>query len=282
MSSSGIHRRVRAGRLHRLHRGVYAVGHLAVSFRARLMAATLACGAEALLSHRSTGRLRGLLSSSTSRIEVTAPNGGRAREDVVIHRTRVLHPDDRALLHGIPVTSLARTVVDLAEVLHPRRLADVLHQAEVRGLLDLGAIEAALERVPGRRGGPVLLEALAAYRPEDHAAESEGERRLLQLCRDHGLPMPRSNQLVDGYRLDALWPEARLALEFDGAEFHNTRRAFHEDRARDRALAEAGYQVLRVTWPDLERPARLARQLAAIHAVRYTLPGEPPKGARHE
>ena len=246
------------------------------------MAAVLACGPRAVLSHRSAGRLWGLMQSSSSYIEVTATGRSKREAGIVVHRSRVLHPDDRTTLHGIPVTSLARTVVDLAEVLHPGRLPDALHQAEVRRLLDLRAIKAALGRVPGRRRGAALLEALAAYRPENHATESEGERLLLQLCRDHQLPMPRSNQLVNGYRVDALWPEARLAVEFDGAEFHHTRRAFHADRLRDRALAADGIQVLRVTWPDLERPAVLALQLGAIHAARVYAAQQPPNGATHE
>ena len=116
--------------------------------------------------------------------------------------------------------------------------------------------------MPGRRGRHRLNRVLAAYRPEPHFLRSEAERRLKRLCEEHGLPQPQFNVHVAGFEVDVYWPQARLALEFDGAETHLTRHAFHADRRRDRALAVEGVQTLRVTWPDLAAP--LAQQVLAI------------------
>lgn len=142
-------------------------------------------------------------------------------------------------MEAIPVTSVARTLVDLAEVLTHQWLARAVHEAEVRKAFNLSAVEEALERVPGRQGGRRLLGVLATYRPEDHELESTAEQRFRVLCQRHGLPEPRP-QLIEGHRVDFYWPRARLAVEVDGAAFHHTRRAFHADRARDRALAGLG------------------------------------------
>jgi very-short-patch-repair endonuclease len=179
----------------------------------------------------------------------------------------VLEADDHTVLDGIPITSVARTIVDLAEVLDDGRLARAVHEAEVRRLFDVHAVERALQRVPGRRGGPRLMRVLAAYRPEDHELASEAERRFAALCADHGFPRPQRLQIA-GYEVDFYWPEARLVVEIDGAAFHNTRRAFHADRARDRALAALGVQVLRVTWPDLALPTALVTELDAAYRAR--------------
>jgi very-short-patch-repair endonuclease len=260
LSKAAVERRVRRRELHRIHRGVYAVGHTGLSPRGQELAAVLACGATAVLSHRSAAGLWSLPVASYARIEVTAARSRKPRAGILVHTSRTVEADDRAVKDAIPVTSAARTLVDLAEVLTEPRLARAIHEAEVRRLFDLRAVEAALGRVPGRRRRHRLLRVLAAYRPEDHEIESEAERRFRALCQRHGLPDPQP-QLLEGYRVDFYWPRARLAVEVDGAAFHHTRRAFHADRARDRALAGLGIQVLRVTWPDLERGKKLAREL---------------------
>ncbi len=127
-------------------------------------------------------------------------------------------------------------------------------------MFDLRALERAW--VPGRRGEHRLRRVLNDYQPEPHLLRSKAERRLKRLCEQHHLPQPQFNVNVAGYEVDVYWPQARLALEFDGAETHHTRYAFHEDRRRDRALAAEGIQVTRVTWPDLAAP--LAEQVLAI------------------
>ena len=137
-----------------------------------------------------------------------------------------------------------------------------MRQAELLRVVDLTGIEQALARVPGRTGRHRLRRVLAAYQPELHFLRSEAERRVKSLCEKHALPQPRFNLWIAGYEIDAYWPEARLALEFDGAATHHTRHAFHEDRRRDRVLATHGIQSVRVTWPDLGRG--LAEQLKEI------------------
>jgi very-short-patch-repair endonuclease len=265
--NAAIQRRTHNERLHRLHRGVYAVGHPGLTLRGRELAAVFACGPRAVLSHRSAGRLWGLLRTGSGGIEVTGPRSRQPRPGLTVHTSRCLTAEDRAVMEAIPVTSVARTLVDLAEVLTDQWLARAVHEAEVRKLFNLSAVEEALERVPGRRGRGRLLRVLAAYRPEDHELESTAERRFRVLCQRHGLPEPQP-QLIEGHRVDFYWPKARLAIEVDGAAFHHTRRAFHADRARDRALAALGIQVLRVTWPDLDRGQELAGELHRALAAR--------------
>jgi very-short-patch-repair endonuclease len=261
LSRDAIDIRARSGRLHRLYRGVYAVGHTALTQRSRELAAVLSCGRDAVLGHRSAGARLGLV-RSPAWIEVTAPRACKPRAGVVVHRSRRLHPEEREVVEGIPVTSIARTLVDLAEVLDERRLAQAVQEAEVRGSFDLHAIERTLSPVPGRSGRHRLRRVLRAYQPRAFT-RSEAERRFLSLCRRHGLPTPRANAVVEGYEVDFLWAEAGLAVEVDGAAFHHTRTAFHADRRRDRGLAAVGIQVVRVTWRDLEDSAQVAADLHA-------------------
>jgi very-short-patch-repair endonuclease len=251
-AKDAIRRWVAEERLYRLHRGVYAVGHEALTPRSHYIAAVYACGPGSLLSHRAAGALQGLL-DATAVIEVTAQRGCKPKPGIAVHRTRRVHPDDRSQVDGIPTTSVARTLVDLADVLNERQLTRAVRQAELLKVLDLRAIEATLERLPGRKGRHRLRRVLVAYQPEPHLLRSRAERRVKALCTRYGLPKPQFNVSVAGYEVDAYWPEARLALEFDGAETHQTRFAFHEDRRRDRALAAEGIQTLRVTWPDVGR-----------------------------
>lgn len=245
---------------------MYAVGHRALTPRAHELAAVLACGPGALLSHRTAGALWGLL-GTPGRIEVTVPRSSGPRKGLVVHRSRVIHVDDRAVVNAIPATSVARTLVDLADVLSERRLADAVHESEVLRLFDLTAVGAALERLAGRPGRHRLRRVLAAYseRPD---TKSKAERRFLGILARQGLPAPLANAPVGGYTLDCFWPHAALAVEVDGAGAHNTRRAFQRDRERDRRLGTIGIQVVRVSWRDLEDEARLAAELKAIRARR--------------
>jgi hypothetical protein len=176
----------------------------------------------------------------------------------------VLAPEDRDVVRGIPVTSVARTLVDLAEILDEERLAQAVKEAEIRRVFDLNAIERAQERLPGRRGRRRLARVLAAYEPDLHFTRSRAERRFLALCERHGLPAPSTNVWIAGGEADAYWEDVRLVVEVDGGETHHTRAAFHADRARDRQLAANGIRVVRVTWPDLDNEVALAEQLRRI------------------
>jgi len=245
-----VQRRAEAGRLHRVHRVVYAVGHAAVSPDGRRLAAVLACGPGALLSHGSAAALWGFRPTAAARFDVTVPRSGRAAPAVIrLHRPRRLADGDRAVVRGIPLTSVARTLVDLARILLDDALARAVHEAEVLRLLDVAAIvdpPVRLRRALAQPGG---------------ATRSELERRFARLCRDAGLPPPRINATLHGFEVDALWPEARLVVELDGAAAHLTRRAFEEDRRRDAVLAGHGYTVVRLTWRRLTEDGAAVAQL---------------------
>jgi very-short-patch-repair endonuclease len=246
LGAGAIRHRLAAGRLHRVHRGVYAVGHRRITGRGRWMAAVLACGEEALLSHRSAAALWGLAPYAGSSIDVTAPGSRRGpRKKLIVHGGWV-RSEERSVHDGIPVTSVARTLLDLAEVVDRRRLERALEESERLGLFDLRAIERVCERNHGRRGLRPLLALLPSLAPAPET-RSELERRFVHLCAEAELPTPVMNAQVAGFEVDALWPEHRLVVELDGYAFHRTRAAFERDRVRDAALVLAGYRVLRIT-----------------------------------
>ncbi len=264
LKPGAIARRVRRSELIRLHRGVYAVGHRRLTAEARQLAAVLACGPGALLSHRSAADRHGLLRSGSPRIEVSAPRGRRPRDGIVVHRPRVLDEEDHAMVDGIPVTSVARTLVDIAGVVDPTRLERALDAAERAGTLDAAAIERVLDRLPRARGRGRLLRLLERFSPEAAFTRSEAERRFLALCRRHGLPAPQANLWVAGHEIDFFWPDHRLAVEIDGRAHHSGTGGFHADRRRDRALLAVGIETARLTWDDLRESASLAGELRRI------------------
>lgn len=265
LSPNGITRRHARRDLVRLHQGVYAVGHRRLTSQARELAAVMACGPGAVVSHRTAASRHGLLRLASPRIEVSVPRGRRSRNGIVVHRPRVLDDEDRGTVEGIPITSVARTIVDLASGEDVGRMLDA---GERTRTLDVGAIERTLERLPRQPGRRRLLRLLVKYRPEPAFTRSEAERRFLVLCRRHRLPTPQVNLWVEGYEIDFFWADAALAVEMDGAAFHRGTRAFHEDRRRDRALLAAGIQTARITWDDLREPTRLAAELREIRSRR--------------
>jgi very-short-patch-repair endonuclease len=263
MGRGAIHHRLAVGRLHRVHLGVYAVGHAAISPNGRLMAGVLACGPEAVLSHRSAAWLWGLQPLSDRPVDVTVAGRSRHRRvGIAVHRTRNLHREDRKVRERIPVTSVARTLVDLAEVVRPAQLERALEEAERLRLFDLRAIG---ERYWGRRGLRPLRALLAEAGVAAEPTRSKLERRFLALCREEDLPAPAVNMFVAGFEVDVLWAEQRLVVELDGYAFHGNRPAFERDRVRDAALQLAGYRVLRVTHRRLETgPASVAAMVRSV------------------
>jgi very-short-patch-repair endonuclease/predicted transcriptional regulator of viral defense system len=244
LGARGAQQRATRGRLHRIHLGVYAVGHAVLGADGRRMAAVLACGPEAVLSHRSAAAAWGLRPSDRARHEVSTPQRGRrSLPGIEVHGVRTLAHDDVTELRGIPMTTVARTLVDLAAVLPTPALERALREAEVLRVLDARAVLAAARN---RRGTARLRRVLAE--PDPGPTRSALEERFLALCRRRGLPPPRLNVLVGRLEVDALWPAERLIVELDGAAVHATRRAFDADRRRDAALVAAGYAVLRLTW----------------------------------
>jgi very-short-patch-repair endonuclease len=233
------------GRLLRLHRSVFAVGHEALGMEGRMLAAVLACGPGAVLSHRSAAVLWGVLERWAGPPEVTITRqAGRRDRRISIRRVRVLEESDVAAQRGIPVTSPPRTLLDLAGVASPYLLQRALAQAEVLALTSDHELRAILARSNGRRGAAALRLALK----EDAAfTRSALERRMLALCDRYDLPRPRVNTIVEGYEVDFHWPRAHLVVEVDGYRFHRARHAFEADRRRDAELLLAGIRTLRIT-----------------------------------
>jgi very-short-patch-repair endonuclease len=256
LGRGAIRSRVSRGHLHVVHRGVYAVGHPVIGGRSSLIAAVFACGPQALLSHRAAAEQWGFRRSASSRIDVTVPGGTRRnRNGIVIHRVRALHPDDRAVVEGIPVTSVARTLLDCAAVMPARQLERAVEEAERLRLFDLRAVERLLTRSRGHKGRRALLAAIAEAAHDVPWTRSELEKQFLRLCRHAALPQPAVNAWVEGHEVDAAWLERKLLVELDGVESHYTRAAFERDRKRDIALQLAGYRVVRVTQRRIQREA---------------------------
>ena len=241
-----ITRRVADGRLRIVHRGVYALGPL--DQRGRWLAAVLALGLRAVLSHQSAAMLHALRETSRSAIDVTVEVHARRRRGIDVHLSRTLHPDDRTEVDGIPVTSVSRTLLDLAGTLPTTQLRRAYEQAEQNRSLDANALASLLERSRGRRGS-AALRALLHYDPSPATeARSELEIAFLDLVREAGLPTPQVNVLVEGFLVDAYWPTARLVVELQSYAHHSDREAFEVDHVRFARLKVAGYEALGVTW----------------------------------
>jgi hypothetical protein len=267
LGRGAIEGRLANGRLHRIHLGIYAVGHSVLVESGYFIAAVLAAGPGALLSHRSAAALRGLRESLATFVEVTAERSRHSRAGLRVHTARCLHPDDRDRCDGIPVTSIARTLLDLAEVLPGDQLGRVIEKAEHRGLFDLRQVEDLLARSHGRRGLPRLAAALAPYTTAP-VLRSEFERIFQRFCETHGLPMPGFNLVVAGHEVDAVWWEQGLIVELDGWDSHRGRGAFERDRARDSELLLAGFRVVRITYRRLtEEPAAVAAILRRLLGI---------------
>ena len=281
-----VARRVESGLLRPLYgRRVFALTPAPLSSAGRYLAAVLACGPGAALSHRAVADVWALRPNS-SWMEVTVRRGADTIPGITIHRTRMLEPRDVTSRYGIPVTSVARTLLDLAAVVRTPELLNAIDRAERLGLFDLTAVLDVLERARGRRGAAALRRAVAAYEPSTQ--KSELERRFRDLIEGAGdFGRPSFNALVQGetgtHEVDAWWPERRLAVQVDGFEFHRTRRDRERDAASDADLELAGIRVLRLTWDDVtahgERTLRRLRLAAlkhpphrvGIHAARHRL-----------
>lgn len=263
LSDTVIRGEVAAGRLHRIFRGVYALGHRHVSELGRLRAATLACGEGTVISHRSAGALLRLLDKGPAVIDVIAPGDrGRGIDGIRFHRVRLPRRDETGTVDGVPCTSPARTLVDLAGVVGDWTLRSAFERAAQRRMLDIPAIEASID--PGRRGIRSLTALVEHWRKAAPLAKkgrlkSPLEAKVLPLVVQRGLPAPLLNapvEIANGrIEVDFLWPDHRFALEADSRDYHATHIAFERDRWRDRELMRAGYTTLRVTHRQAEREA---------------------------
>lgn len=254
-----ISSRLERGALHRIHRGVYSVGHSVLSVLGRWMAATLALGPRSVLSHRSAGELWGLVPRSGRVIDVTRPTLARARPGIAPHRA-LLPADERTVVDGIPVTTVPRTVLDYAVGASRREVERALNEMEVQQLRDALSIRDLLARYPRRRGSAVVRALLDEGDETRGVPKRELEERFAALVERHGLPRPRRNaDLAVRSRLfnvDCLWPDARLVVELDGRAVHGTHTAFEADRERDRLMLTDGWGVMRITWAQLRDEER--------------------------
>ena len=253
-----------------VQRGVYATSRMPLSPRGRATAVLLTQRRGAVLSHRTAAGLWGLTGwPATVELTIATSSGAARRNGVVVHRAH-LPIEEVTRRDGLPVTSPARTLLDLAAVA-PSRLEGAAAQAERLRLFDLNAARAVLARHPGRRGCRALRQLLETGWLDLTLTRSELERMVLELCEVHGIHLPAVNSVVEGYAVDFLWPRARLIVEADGAETHLTRAAFEADRVRDARLTAAGYRVVRFTH------RRVKQQPDAVAAVlSELLAAEPP------
>jgi very-short-patch-repair endonuclease len=265
-SASRIDREVRTGRLHRVHAGVYAVGHRSATDAARWMAATLAT--DGVLSHHSAAALHGLPISDNGLTRVTVT--GRARRARIDAHRADLHPRDRTVRHGIPVTTVARTLADLAHSLDDESLHRVVREAQFRDRFDDDRVKDALTRRPARR--------LAAYLDDPTVTQTDLEDRFLRICRRYRIPTPVTQHGARP-RVDFCWPDRSLVVEVDGWHAHRTRVAFQDDRTNTNLLQLAGNVVLRYTWDDVRvRHAEVAAQVLSAGNFSSTHSG--PSSAR--
>jgi very-short-patch-repair endonuclease len=264
-----IQLRIDSHRLHPLHPGVYAVGHRSIPKQGRWMAAVLASGPEALLSHHTAAALWGIRGYSGGAVHLTVPRKSTSTKQIRRHLSQV-PPDERSMEEGIPVTSVHRTIYDLAASSSVDEVIAMIKEAEYRNRYDRLSLWDLLDRYPAKRGSRKLRFALERITEEPPGRKrSKLEERFAPFLRRHHLPLPRFNELISlsgkNYEVDCHWPELRLIVELDGWEGHGTRSAFQDDRARDRVLKVAGYSVIHLTWNQLDdEPEAIASDLCSL------------------
>ncbi|HEX7279396.1 MAG TPA: hypothetical protein VF255_07210, partial [Solirubrobacterales bacterium] len=260
-------------RLHRLHHGVYAVGHRRLTWHSHCWAGILGAEANetdevvwpAVASHGSAAYLWGIYRYAPETIDVTAPIRRRAKRSFRVHFSSILAPEDRGEREGIPLTSVPRTLMDLAIRARPEQLDRLLERAEELGLLDAVAVEGLLDRAGGHRGRGRLRRALALYQPDLAFTRSRFEKRFRRLVRAAGISEPSMNFNAHGHELDAYWPELRFAVELDLFETHGSRAAFERDRLRQEELKLLGIEMIRITKPRLDSEQEtVIRNLATL------------------
>jgi very-short-patch-repair endonuclease len=281
LSSSAISRRLSRGLFRPLHRGVYLVGPLE-SRRSREMAAVMAAGAGAVVSHLTAVRvwtlikLKGQAGSVPVDISVQAPDRGSRRPGLRIHRVASLPRGECVVHDGIPVTTPGRTLIDVAGTLGHRDLERAVARAERAGLVEADDFRSLVSRHEGRPGVP-QLRAVLELQGGPAFTRSEAEARFLELVRRGGLPRPRVNERLGPYEIDFLWPAERLAVEVDGFGFHSSRSSFEGDRRKDAWLLARGIRVLRLTWKQIAEEA-LATIVQVTRSLHSSTAGQFPGG----
>jgi Transcriptional regulator, AbiEi antitoxin len=246
LSYAQVRHAVEQGHLHRLHRGVYAVGHTRLVDHAYLIAALLAMGDDSFLSHRTSAAVRGLRPIAVRAIEVTVRTRAR-RKGLTVHRTGYVHPDDITTRNGLRVSSVARMLIELAPRESERELTRLITQAARKRILEIEKVEEAMARHQRRPGLSKLKRALAAYRPrEDRKSDLEIAFDEL-LDRHPDIPPPKCNIVIDGWEIDCYWPDSKVAVELDGRPYHIAVRDIEKDRFKDAKLLTMGIKPLRIT-----------------------------------
>jgi very-short-patch-repair endonuclease len=295
LRASGISKRASNYRaevhqLHRVHRGIYAVGHEAIGWHGGLRAAILACGPGSAISHLSAAALWGLRDVMPAVVDVIVPcETGRKIHGIRARRCRYPLADEVTVHEGLSCTTPSRTLVDLAGALGKKSLRRAVERAAVLRLLDIAALDAAMAQASGRRGIPALRAIVAMWRGWDEELprlRSVLEARLLTALVDAGIPLPRCNVKlkIDGelVEVDLLWEKERLAIETDGEQTHGTRAAFQRDRWRDQVLIAAGYRVARVTWRQVkDEPAAVVARIRRMVDSRAPTSPRGSLGTKH-
>jgi very-short-patch-repair endonuclease len=268
VDEDGVKHRVARGRLHPIRRGVYAVGRPELTRHGHWMAAVLACGDGAVLSHGSAAALWGFGKERQGIIDVSAVAFSRHRHPGLMAHRRSLPPRDLTVRHGIPVASVVRTLIDRAAGLDRRGIEREVSEADKLGLTTPPDLRGALHRYRGQRGVARLREALD--RRTFRLTDSELERYFLPVVREVGLPMPRTRQHVNGFRVDFFWPDLRFVIETDGLTYHRTPAQQAEDLVRDQTHVAAGYTPLRFTHEQVRYESEYVRRTLSAVVVRLS------------
>jgi len=269
LTRGAIAHRIAHGRLHRLHRGVYLVGHPVLAGHARELAAVLACGSAAVLGYRAATALWGLVPPPDEIDVIVVGRQVASRSGIRLHCVAAIDRRDVRVHKGIRVTAPARTLLDLAAVASAREVEQAVAEAYGWRLTSHRDLTSVLNRAGGTRGA-ALLRSVIDTGPR--LTRSEAEARLLALIRAARLPAPAVNARIAGHEVDFVWRHARLAVEVDGYAFHSSRAAFERDRRRDGELQAAGWRVLRLTWRQIvEQPEAVVALVAAALAAAPTL-----------
>jgi very-short-patch-repair endonuclease len=260
LGQRAVRHRVHAGTIQRMHRGVFLLGAAPPTRMARARAAAMACGEGAVVSHRSAAELLGLLPETDRALDVTVVGRNPGfHPGIRLHRPRGLASHEITSIRGIPVTTVARIIADLAATEPAREVEHAFQEALYRRIVTAAAVAGVVHRQPRRRGAPVIR----ALLDNPALTRSDRERALLKLLAQAQLPKPLTNIRLHGYLVDAYWPQQRLVLEFDGWQAHGHRRAFDRDRKRDQIMLANGLRAMRVTDRHLvHEPVALAARIA--------------------
>lgn len=262
-SGSAVQRRIDAGLLWPVLKGVYAIGRRDLGERGWWMAGLLACGKGSALSSWSAASCWDIAESQSGTPHIcTLDRSKRSHGCLVVHRPRYLSSEDLAIHRGLPVTSVARTLLDVASEASDARLRAYLDRAETLRIFDRAEFDDLLARAGGHRGRARLVRCMPTAEPQ--VTRSELERLFVELCRRFSIPLPEMNAVVGGYEVDAYWPSAGLVVELDGFEFHGSRRSFESDRRRDLALGALGIETMRLSYTMVvDGPTDVAEAIGA-------------------